>query len=57
MKEPGAILGMYLLALVVLQELKYATADLLELPPKCHRLLCGGEIMSSSAAQTVLSQR
>ena len=29
------------------QELKYATADLLELPPKCHRLLCGGEIMVS----------
>lgn len=29
------------------QELKYATADLLELPPRCHRLLCGGEIMAS----------
>jgi len=35
------------------KELKYATADLLELPPKCHRLLCGGEIMVS---QKLVSQ-
>ncbi|CAJ1415747.1 unnamed protein product [Effrenium voratum] len=35
------------------KKLKYATADLLELPPKCHKLLCGGEIMAS---QKLLSQ-
>ncbi|CAE7754334.1 PFA3 [Symbiodinium sp. CCMP2456] len=39
-----------------LVELKYATADLLELPPKCHRLLCGGEIMSSSKRMKDYSQ-